>query len=165
MKPNDIHKHHPRPRRTSAYKSLFPAQLTRFGGKTFMRLTICFSLALFLATASTAQTDQFDRLYEGMLADQQAIEREKTENLKRRASSIIQACRELIFLPSRWKEDFSRRYRVNVRSIMFLGTYWTNSSYPSCFLKTSSDRGVCRHKVYLGIREPIRISSIDTTCR
>lgn len=130
----------------------------------FIRVLLAVTLALHMPAASSKQSNYFDRLYELMIVDEQIEKVETEERARRKASAIADGCMGIKYLPTQWKEDFSKRYRVNVRSIRFLGAYLRGRTYQSCIVKSSSDRGVCNHRVIFRYTEPFSFSKIDTKC-
>lgn len=131
----------------------------------FMRLILLAVLGVFSSAALSEQARYFDQLYKLMSEDERIEQGEDRERFDLRNKAIVKGCKDLNYLPTPWKEAFSRRYKLNIESVRFFGTYLVGSeAYPSCIIKSSSDRGVCTHSVFFSYREPFSISRIETEC-
>jgi len=114
-------------------------------------------LFLFLISIQSFAYD-FDNLFNQMNADISETNDKAMKARLKENNSIKAYCNSLKRLPFSWKEDFSRENRININSITFLGATLTEGTYFSCSVKSSSDRGVCNHRVFFFNKTP-RISN------
>jgi len=101
----------------------------------------------------------FDNLYKQMNTDLYEVATKKIKKKYKRNEFIRTYCNSLKRFPFSWKEKFSKKYKINIDSIKFLGVTLTEGSYsPYCSVKSSSDRGVCKHWITFANQVP-RISN------
>ena len=90
----------------------------------------------------------FDNLYKQMNTDLYEVTTKKIKKESKRNDEIRAYCKSLKRLPFSWKENFSKKNKININSIEFLGAVLTEGSYsPYCTATSSSDIGVCRHYI------------------
>ena len=101
----------------------------------------------------------FDNLYKQMNTDLYEVATKKIKKKYKKNDFIRNYCNSLKRFPSSWKEDFAKKNKINIKSIKFLGVTLTEGSYsPYCSVKSSSDRGVCKHWITFANQVP-RISN------
>ena len=122
------------------------------------RLFLVIYFLFFLFSAQSSAYD-FDNLYIQMNNNLNEVANKKIKKKYKRNEFIRTYCNSLKRFPFSWKEKFSKKYKINIDSIKFLGVTLTEGSYsPYCSVKSSSDRGVCKHWITFANQVP-RISN------
>lgn len=103
----------------------------------------------------------FDNLYNQMDANLNRAAIKKIKEKSKRHNEIRTICNSIKSFPFSWKKNFSKKYKINASSIKFLGATFTERG-GDCSVLSSSDRGICKHRLeYI----PSIVSRISNECK
>ena len=120
---------------------------------------------LFFLFSTQSSAYDFENLYIQMNNDINELDVQIIKKKSNRNDDIRVNCNSLKKFPVLWKENFSKKHKINIDSIKFLGATIKEEKYsPSCSVKSSSDRGVCKHNVLFHYKTN-KVFSISDECK